>query len=348
MEDDVSPPRLCSKLAEFQSTSSVWRTTRAARVPWEKLKISIHVLRMEDDARPLTHNSAISRFQSTSSVWRTTEAAESATAKRGDFNPRPPYGGRHLNGFLLKSAEDISIHVLRMEDDFLPAGLLVPLLNFNPRPPYGGRPVQLHAVGAVMPISIHVLRMEDDAKTGCTSGGTDISIHVLRMEDDPGARCPAPSISRFQSTSSVWRTTSSVSTATARAAAFQSTSSVWRTTTKRAQILYSYQFQSTSSVWRTTLVSIINGIVVCISIHVLRMEDDSMIDCNSLGIADFNPRPPYGGRQLLENSASPKWVFQSTSSVWRTTADITPSKYVICISIHVLRMEDDQPCVAML
>ena len=56
-----------------------------------------------------------------------------------------------------------------------------------------------------------------------------------------------------------------------------------------------------------------------ISIHVLRVEDD----------------PTYALANSLAN------VFQSTSSVWRTTHPTPLLKRVVLISIHVLRVEDD-------
>ena len=61
--------------------------------------------------------------------------------------------------------------------------------------------------------------------------------------------------------------------------------------------------------------------------------------------ADFNPRPPCGGRPLFCKSSSVIFVFQSTSSVWRTTANLRPITAMEPeISIHVLRVEDDSPC----
>ena len=101
----------------------------------------------------------------------------------------------------------ISIHVLRVEDDFKPAKLQSPA----------------H-------ISIHVLRVEDDGNRPRENfDGYGISIHVLRVEDDDayndlaedfhnfnprppcGGRPKFESYlnqnTTFQSTSSVWRTT---------------------------------------------------------------------------------------------------------------------------------------------
>ena len=82
---------------------------------------------------------------------------------------------------------EISIHVLRVEDDSFSGlddapvtvfqstssvwrttprqrSLVCPVADFNPRPPCGGRPAAL-CLGALLDlISIHVLRVEDDSK----------------------------------------------------------------------------------------------------------------------------------------------------------------------------------------
>ena len=102
------------------------------------------------------------------------------------------------------------------------------------------------------------------------------------------------------------------------------------------------KFQSTSSVWRTTA-------------YAYAVEG---------GYTDFNPRPPCGGRPHLRTGqlagqrisihvlrveddckhakhAQFCALFQSTSSVWRTTHPTPLLKRVVLISIHVLRVEDD-------
>ena len=59
-----------------------------------------------------------------------------------------------------------------------------------------------------------------------------------------------------------------------------------------------------------------------ISIHVLRVEDDTVqIGGDTAGLS-----------------------FQSTSSVWRTTAVVHQRLILVDISIHVLRVEDDRRC----
>ena len=144
-------------------------------------------------------------------------------------------------------------------------------------------------------ISIHVLRVEDDETVKPNTWYTLISIHVLRVEDDcflllhlrqhihfnprppcggrhmDCAHCKRPA--KFQSTSSVWRTT---------------VAGRW----KRALSV----FQSTSSVWRTTFEGQPGMDKITISIHVLRVEDDRRLCAQQVYRQYFNPRPPCGGR----------------------------------------------------
>ena len=102
------------------------------------IAISIHALRMEGDRRegPSLH-------------------------PKGNFNPRPPHGGRHELDDSVVEDDYISIHALRMEGDQEP---LHPLC--------GAR------------ISIHALRMEGDLFSTSRQYIGGISIHALRMEGD--------------------------------------------------------------------------------------------------------------------------------------------------------------------
>ena len=65
-----------------------------------------------------------------------------------------------------------------------------------------------------------------------------------------------------------------------------------------------------------------------ISIHVLRVEDDLRHTCTHVHQNDFNPRPPCGGRQIATGPAPEMEAFQSTSSVWRTTAKTEKNLYL--------------------
>ena len=78
-----------------------------------------------------------------------------------------------------------------------------------------------------------------------------------------------------------------------------------------------------------------------ISIHVLRVEDDRGQNRHTGLYSYFNPRPPCGGRRACNPRRAITAEFQSTSSVWRTTAVLVGQFGVQHISIHVLRVEDD-------
>ncbi len=78
-----------------------------------------------------------------------------------------------------------------------------------------------------------------------------------------------------------------------------------------------------------------------ISIHVLRVEDDVSYLLGNGVTFDFNPRPPCGGRRASAVDILTTALFQSTSSVWRTTGETGVAAGDIAISIHVLRVEDD-------
>ena len=105
----------------------------------------------------------ISAFQPTSSAWRTTCKNCTNLIIDGDFNPRPPHGGRRYLAFLYFEVPKY----------------------FNPRPPHGGRRNVIYQGIVTSVISTHVLRMEDDIPSGELIIKIDmISTHVLRMEDD--------------------------------------------------------------------------------------------------------------------------------------------------------------------
>ena len=80
------------------------------------------------------------------------------------------------------------------------------------------------------------------------------------------------------------------------------------------------QFQSTSPVWRTTRHYGVRRRKRGISIHVPRVEDDSLRCWDNRQRRNFNPRPPCGGRLIRDKNLSATAGFQSTSPVWRTTS----------------------------
>ena len=289
------------------------------------------------------------------------------------FYPRPPRGGRQdarrevpdLIPFLSTSSArrttrnrmadcgitQISIHVLREEDDNPGAGASVARRYFYPRPPRGGRRSSARERGARACISIHVLREEDDSpstafcrllsvflSTSSARRTTDrrfklglaggISIHVLREEDD--ARQGACGDDPRHISIHVLREEDDT---------YPQTSCSIRSI-----------FLSTSSARRTTITNVAGN---------RRAED-------------FYPRPPRGGRplvsflfskgcgQFLSTSSARRTtckivdlvadlLFLSTSSARRTTGGYYYTRLEWHISIHVLREEDDaRPLCAVL
>ena len=79
-----------------------------------------------------------------------------------------------------------------------------------------------------------------------------------------------------------------------------------------------------------------------ISIHALRGEGDRESNSETKDISHFNPRPPWGGRQLSNFLIFEKYLFQSTPSVGRATYYALVSDKTLHISIHALRGEGDK------
>ena len=171
-----------SSYKSFLSTSSARRTTRSCRSRRTSSRISTHVLREENDVR--SDRCAIPKKDFYPRPPRGGRLKFSVVSPdRFNFYPRPPRGGRLLvailvvgiNQFLSTSSArrttsetaciavciDISIHVLREEDDLISLRLrsrvaisihvlreeddqkicviLVCVTDFYPRPPRGGR-----------------------------------------------------------------------------------------------------------------------------------------------------------------------------------------------------------------
>ena len=129
---------------------------------------------------------------------------------------------------------------------------------------------------------------------------------------------------------------------------------------------YAHLFQSTLSVRRATTCHNILLWVIRISIHALREESDLKLDNISkyryrISIhalreesdleftllpsfqTDFNPRSPWGERQVLQNHSEPIFLNFNPRSPWGERLKKTSFfKLNRGISIHALREESDQ------
>ena len=191
-------------------------------------------------------------------------------------------------------------------------------------------------------ISIHALREESDSlrspqyrqraqfqstpsarrATLCfcqRAGHVRISIHALREESD-AASAMTPLHTGHFNPRSPWGERREQEIIIRAALEFQSTLSVGRAT-KGAQhtVIGLVLFQSTPSARRATVGSMYSPSARLISIHALREEGDPAWATPSTSRANFNPRPPRGGR--------PPGVFRGP--LWGA------------ISIHALREEGD-------
>ena len=127
-----------------------------------------------------------SEFQSTLSVRRATVRDSIEIPLLLNFNPRSPWGERHVNLLITHCMLTISIHALREESDYQ-FWLSVHFCNryFNPRSPWGERRFEVVLKYQVAMISIHALREESDyLRSYGLSKIWLISIHALREESD--------------------------------------------------------------------------------------------------------------------------------------------------------------------
>ena len=103
--------------------------------------ISIHALREESDSWVMCSIYVFClAFQSTLSVRRATYCLPPPRAIEVYFNPRSPWGERHLTAYLGDMSLEISIHALREESDnkFYFVSIII-VSYFNPRSPWGER-----------------------------------------------------------------------------------------------------------------------------------------------------------------------------------------------------------------
>ena len=101
----------------FQSTPPVRGATFLDNSRGTRSKISIHAPRAGGDVTGIVGSAGWLLFQSTPPVRGATKSAYRLDGAAGNFNPRPPCGGRQICSLFRASG-----------------------LHFNPRPPCGGRP----------------------------------------------------------------------------------------------------------------------------------------------------------------------------------------------------------------
>ena len=282
----------------------------------------------------------------------------------GNFYPRPPRGGRPRARLRCLSNTDISIHVLREEDDLIFPPILSFRVHFYPRPPRGGRHIPRRCYNqSNLFLSTSSARRTTPRRARCGASTTFLSTSSARRTTSLAAadsypdRYFYPRPPRGGRRSKKWRHHNDQNfyprpprggrhdgphrLAFERNNFYPRPPRGGRQEDSQFILLYKL-FLSTSSARRTTRDRI--GLTCCgnISIHVLREEDDSdprlCPDCPAVFLSTSSAR-----RTTHTFSRTPRTrIFLSTSSARRTTWSRSTRGGGQAISIHVLREEDDK------
>ena len=265
------------------------------------------------------------------------------------FNPLPPYGGRpwiemptctHLSKFqstpsvwretcgrqCLVCYLHISIHSLRMEGDAVYLDDPVAIEEFQSTPSVWRETFCSAAYAADRPFQSTPSVWRETYDQAFLTSTVDISIHSLRMEGDLSPDVLYP-----------------------ETLGFQSTPSVWRETVMRVGFGYS-AFISIHSLRMEgdTRHALQGRVKLCISIHSLRMEGDPNVETERDTLANFNPLPPYGGRQSAVRRRFRRRDFNPLPPYGGRPGRSGGERQRNGISIHSLRMEGDNVCRCLL
>ena len=169
---------------------------------------------------------------------------------------------------------------------------------------------------------------------------TWISTHALLAEGDFNVHFFTPLFHVFQPTPSSRRATQRRRRWPA-AAGFQPTPSSRRATVGAVRPHYEDEFQPTPSSRRATVCPEPLDLVGQISTHALLAEGDRHWGSGEPASADFNPRPPRGGRPGRDGSPARPEEFQPTPSSRRATGQGSDVGIPAEISTHALLAEGD-------
>ena len=258
-----------------------------------------------------------------------------------DFYPRPPRGGRLGMRVVFRGRAKISIHALREEGDRNHGDDAAALRDFYPRPPRGGRRSQSNSMDcASVFLSTPSARRATDMILNTKPDGI-ISIHALREEGDFQSLVLIRDELLFLSTPSARRATQRPRLHPPKQK-FLSTPSARRATSWRPLSLLSRLFLSTPSARRATAEEVAQlEAIEFLSTPSARRATVHHFCVSSL-FFNFYPRPPRGGRHVVQVRFVVLVRFLSTPSARRATA----LSHLVCdpfkISIHALREEGDR------
>ena len=218
----------------------------------------------------------------------------------------------------------------------------LPVTNyFYPRPPRGGRRSACRRKLRCCPISIHALREEGDCRHA-----RDHAVQLNFYPRPPrGGRQylyrSYHTLGGFLSTPSARRATPTATTSLNSRKNFYPRPPRGGRPVVVLQHVGFHQFLSTPSARRATLKTTITTNVGGISIHALREEGDRRAFLQGRLPVYFYPRPPRGGRPVMQDGLTRYVKFLSTPSARRATPRGKQATESTAISIHALREEGD-------
>ena len=258
-----------------------------------------------------------------------------------NFNPRHPYGWRPDTPLRHKSSPDISIHATHTGGDYFAPTSPPITSNFNPRHPYGWRPSQLS-------YDQWVKQFQSTPPIRVATAFFWLSGDSSPFQSTPPIRVatrdavPCRLTVEFQSTPPIrvatmlrysrfcfdfyfnprhpygWRPYCVL--APPRPRRFQSTPPIRVATLCYDMIKKRGEFQSTPPIRVATYLARKGEELAKISIHATHTGGDCSQTPGPAGSSDFNPRHPYGWRQLLKALYDPSILFQSTPPIRVATA----------------------------
>ena len=189
---------------------------------------------------------------------------------------------------------------------------------FYPRPPGGGRLLVITHLKWVVGISIHALRVEGDQAFPPTwSAASGISIHALRVEGDQKQK-----------------TRITIPTISIHALRVEGDEHVAPETGRRIISIHALRVEGDEHVAPETGRRII-------SIHALRVEGDTMLGSACRLKMHFYPRPPGGGRRAKTVRPTALLYFYPRPPGGGRLLLFIFLAFLLCISIHALRVEGD-------
>ena len=329
-----------------------------------QVHISIHALRGEGDRCPLVIPLSARNFNPRPPWGGRPHLSAVFRLSHPNFNPRPPWGGRHQVGST--SAQTMQFQstpsVGRATPGHFPR--CPATSNFNPRPPWGGRRVVVLTPSTSVsfqstPSVGRATRLSD-----IKGGNLVISIHALRGEGDVLASAAMLPGCNFNPRPPRGGRPGHTGHKTARTYFNPRPPRGGRRQLKApageqlAISIHALREEGDASHQDAARHR-------AISIHALREEGDYTSRCHRQHRANFNPRPPRGGRPKACTTEYLRELFQSTPSARRAThcgrcnspqswnfnprpprggrpGFVDLSGYVEKISIHALREEGDQ------